>query len=501
MKLSHSILNMEWGTVFFYQILKYMIVTNTKEKTNHTRNISIYKLDIFSLKVVRFRPIFLVLFLASLLVIFYLAVLNPDFIFSIISGLVLFVAGFFFSNLFYLNASGKEEDMFNRMIIENSSDLFLIFQVKNGRFKYVSPGIKKMLGYDMTAVLDLYDLTFVHPADRFDLYNILDKSFLRLNRNFSTKLRMLKRSGGFCWVEIKGDVIVDASNELEHVVMNLRDITTEHEQAIAQQQYQKSLEQSIQKNNFKSHEYEEIADLMSSYDLKEPLRTISSYSQLVQHRYSKNLDSDGREFLQYTVDGANRMARMMDDILSFSNVSLEKFKPRQVSVEKAVKEVEHVLATEIKSSKAKIICGELPEVKADFIQFKQLFKNLFENSMKFRGQNDPVIELDVQEMSNHYLFKVRDNGIGISKAYHESVFDVFGKIKEAGKANGTGVGLAVCKKIISNHNGKIWVESNGMGQGSVFCFTIPLDTETEKTNLRKEGFQPALTFKKLKLHI
>ncbi|MFK8008908.1 MAG: ATP-binding protein [Saprospiraceae bacterium] len=484
-----------------------MIVTDTKDKINHSnhpKHLSILDLDMFSLKVIRFRPIFLVLFFLALLVIFYLAVLNPDFIFSIISGLVLFVAGFFLSNIFYLNASGKKEDIFNRMIIENSSDLFLIFQVKNARFKYVSPGIQEMLGYDMTAVLDLYDLTFVHPADRFDLYNILDKSFLRLNRTFSTKLRMIKRAGGICWIEIKGDVIVDASNELEYVVMNLRDITTEHEQAIAQQQYQKSLEQSIQKNNFKSHEYEEIADLMSSYDLKEPLRTISSYSQLVQHRYAKNLDSDGREFLQYTVDGANRMARMMDDILSFSNVSLEKFKPRQVSVDKAVKEVEHVLAQELKSSNAKIVCGELPEVKVDFIQFKQLLKNLFENALKFRGQNDPVIELDAQEMSNHFLFKVRDNGIGISKAYHESIFDVFGKIKEAGKANGTGVGLAVCKKIISNHDGKIWVESNGMGQGSVFCFTIPLNMNTEENkevNLRKEGFQPALTFKKLKLNM
>jgi len=138
----------------------------------------------------------LFLFVVGLLVIFYLAVLNPDFIFSIISGLVLFVAGFFLSNLFYLNASGKREDTYNRMIIENSSDLFLIFQIKNGRFKYVSPGIEKMLGYDITAVLDLYDLTFVHPADRFDLYNILDKNFLRLNRSFTTKLRMIKRGGG-----------------------------------------------------------------------------------------------------------------------------------------------------------------------------------------------------------------------------------------------------------------------------------------------------------------
>ena len=481
-----------------------MISTNAKDKANHSKKLSFLKLDMFSLKVIRFRPIFLVLFVVGLLVIFYLAVLNPDFIFSIISGLVLFVAGFFLSNIFYLNASGKKEDTFNRMIIENSSDLFLIFHVKNGRFKYVSPGIEKMLGYDITAVLDLYDLTFVHPADRFDLYNILDKSFLRLNRTFTTKLRMVKREGGICWVEIKGDVLVDTSNELEHLVMNLRDITNEQEQTIAQQQYQKSLEQSIQRNNFRAHEYEEIADLMSSYDLKEPLRTISSYSQLVQHRYSKNLDSDGRQYLQYTVDGANRMARMMDDILSFSNVSLEKFKPQIVSIEKVVKEVENVLGNEMKSFNAKIILGDLPELEVDFIQFKQLFKNLFENALKFRSSNDPVIEIDAQEMNNQYLFKVKDNGIGISKAYHESIFDVFGKLKEAGKANGTGVGLAVCKKIISNHNGKIWVESNGSGQGSVFCFTIPLNSESydmERANLSKEGFQPELTFKKLKLHM
>jgi len=489
---------------FFYQILKHMISTNTKEKTVQSNKLSIFKLDIFSFKVIPFRSIFLVLLVIGLLVISYLAALNPDFIFSIIFGLVLFVAGLLVSSLFYLNTSGKKEDIFNRLIIDNSSDLFLVFQIKSGRFKYVSPSIQKMLGYDNTAVLDLYDLSFVHPADRFDLYNILDKTFLRLNRNFTTKLRMLKREGGISWIEIKGDVIVDASNELEYVVMNLRDITVEHEQAIAQQQYQKSLEQSIQKNNFRSHEYEEIADLMSSYDLKEPLRTISSYSQLVQQKYAKNLGREGREFLQYTVDGADRMARMMNDILSFSNVSLEKYKPRTVNVEKSVREVEHVLANELKYSNAKIVYGELPEMTVDFIQFKQLLKNLFENALKFRGQNDPVIELDVQETSNYFLFKVKDNGIGISKEYHESIFDVFGKRREAGRANGTGIGLAICKKIISNHGGKIWVELNGTGQGSVFCFTIPLSTEIDegrKMNLRKEGFQPALTFKKLKLHM
>lgn len=481
-----------------------MIITDTKDKNNYTKNLSLLKSDMFSLKVVRFRPVFLVLFLLGLLIVFYLAVINPNFIFSIISGLVLFVAGFFLSNLFYLNASGKKEDLFNRMIVENSSDLFLIFHVKNGRFKYVSPGIQRMLGYDMTAVLDLYDLTFVHPADRFDLYNILDKNFLRLNRTFNSKLRMLKRVGDICWIEIKGDVIVDASNELEYVVMNLRDITSEHEQALAQQQYQKSLEQSIQKNNIKSNEYEEITDLMSFYDLQEPLRTISSYSQLVQHRYSKKIDKEGREFLQYTVDGANRMTRMMNDILSFSNVSLKNFNPRLVSIEKVVNEVKQLLVTELKSSNAKIVSGQLPEIIVDLIQFKQLLKNIFENSLKFKGESNLLIELDVEEMANHYLFMVKDNGIGISKAYRESIFDIFGKVKEADKVNEAGVKLAVCKKIISNHKGKIWIESNSSGQGNVFCFTIPsnkVNEDSPKENLKIGGFQPALTFRKLKLNM
>ena len=286
--------------------------------------------------------------------------------------------------------------------------------------------------------------------------------------------------------------------------MNLRDITSEHEQALAQQQYQKSLEQSIQKNNIKSNEYEEITDLMSFYDLQEPLRTISSYSQLVQHRYSKKIDKEGREFLQYTVDGANRMTRMMNDILSFSNVSLENFNPRLVSIEKVVNEVKQLLVTELKSSNVKIVSGQLPEIIVDLIQFKQLLKNIFENSLKFKGESNLLIELDVEEMANHYLFMVKDNGIGISKAYRESIFDIFGKVKEADKVNEAGVKLAVCKKIISNHKGKIWIESNSSGQGNVFCFTIPsnkVNEDSPKENLKIGGFQPALTFRKLKLNM
>jgi len=198
------------------------------------------------------------------------------------------------------------------------------------------------------------------------------------------------------------------------------------------------------------------------------------------------------------------MTRMMNDILSFSNVSLENFNPRLVSIEKVVNEVKQLLVTELKSSNAKIVSGQLPEIIVDLIQFKQLLKNIFENSLKFKGESNLLIELDVEEMANHYLFMVKDNGIGISKAYRESIFDIFGKVKEADKVNEAGVKLAVCKKIISNHKGKIWIESNSSGQGNVFCFTIPsnkVNEDSPKENLKIGGFQPALTFRKLKLNM
>lgn len=224
-----------------------MIDTETRNNTVRKPKFSFQNSELFSTKTVQFRPIFLMLSTVGLIAIFYLAILNPDIIFSIITGLILFAAGFLISNLFYLNASGKKEDEFNRLIIENSSDLLMIFKVRDGRFKYASPSIEKLLGYDLSSVIGQYDLSFVHPADRFELYNILDTNFLRLNRSFTTTMRMIKRNGEYCWIKIKGDVIVDSSNELDNVIINLRDITEDKEQTIAQHQYQKSLEQAIQK--------------------------------------------------------------------------------------------------------------------------------------------------------------------------------------------------------------------------------------------------------------
>ncbi|MEM6964414.1 MAG: ATP-binding protein [Bacteroidota bacterium] len=469
------------------------------KRTDHILN-----KDLFSHKIVRIRPVFLLLFLFGLMAIFYLAVLNPDLIFSIITGLALFTAGFLISNLFFLSTSGQKEDSFNRSVIQNSSDLFLVFDVRRGQFKHVSSGLENLLGYDETSILNQYDLTFVHPADRFELYNILDKNFLRLHRSFTATLRMIKRGGTVCWINIKGDVVVNASNELEQVVLNFREVTREKEQSIAQHQYLKSLEQSIQKKSFKTHEYEEIADLMSSYDLKEPLRTISSYSRLVQQRYGDHLDESGREFIQYTIDGANRMTRMMDDILSFSNIRMEKWKPREINVTKAVREVEHVLNKELKSLKAKVIYEHLPTIHIDFIQFKLLIKNLIENALKFRGSDTPVIQISAEEQVDAWQFSVTDNGIGIAKAYHESIFEVFGKIRGYGNLEGTGIGWALCKKIVQNHNGKIWVTSNGKGTGTTFCFSIPKMLVEVPDNQRinsKESYPNDLTFKKLKLHI
>lgn len=477
-----------------------MINAETQEKSTSNKNLTIFKSDLFSKKVIQTRPIFFVAFVIGLIGIFYLAILNPEIIFSIITGLALFLSGFVISNLIYLNASGKKEDAYNRTIIKNTTDIFLIFQIKAGRFKYVSPSIKRILGYDLSSVINQYDISFVHPADRFELYNILDTNFLRLNRMFTSTIRMIKRDGTICWVEIKGDVLVDASNELENVVMNLRDVTKQKEEQIALEQYQKSLEQSIQRNNTKTHEYEEIADLMSSFDLKEPLRTISSYSQLIQHRYSKKLDKDGNEFLQFTIDGADRMARMMEDILSFSNIRLDKLKPRVINSEKAIREVQHVLNQPLKKYKAEVTYDELPKLKVDFIQFKQLLKNLIENSLKFRSDKNPRVKISSEELEKDWLFKVEDNGIGISPDYHDSIFNVFGKIKGMGRPDGSGVGLAVCKKIVTNHGGKIWVESSGNGEGSTFYFTIPKAIEENNNNIcTKQQFQPELTFKKLKL--
>lgn len=212
---------------------------------------------------------------------------------------------------------------------------------------------------------------------------------------------------------------------------------------------------------------------VASHDLQEPLRMVTSYLQLIESRYASKLDSDAHEFIGFAVDGAARMKALINDLLAYSRVEggekiFEEF-DSQLALNKALSD----LSLKLEDSHSIVTYDPMPAIKADRTQITQLFQNLLSNAIKFqRPGNAPHVHIGVQRVNNEWQFSVQDNGIGIAPAYLDRIFIIFQRLHKKSEYPGTGIGLAICKKVVERHGGRIWVESTP-GEGTTFYFTLP----------------------------
>jgi PAS domain S-box-containing protein len=225
----------------------------------------------------------------------------------------------------------------------------------------------------------------------------------------------------------------------------------------------------LQRSNTELEQFAYVA----SHDLQEPLRMVASYCQLLKRRYAGKLDADADDFIGFAVEGASRMQRLINDLLSYSRVGHrgEQFAPLQANdiVKTALSNLEAAIA----DASARIEVGELPEINGDRTQLAQLFQNLIGNAIKFRRDEPPVVRIKTEIEGAFAKFTVEDNGIGIEPEYVEKVFLIFQRLHDREKYSGTGIGLAIVKKVVERHGGKVWIDSTP-GQGSRFQFTLPL---------------------------
>jgi signal transduction histidine kinase len=211
---------------------------------------------------------------------------------------------------------------------------------------------------------------------------------------------------------------------------------------------------------------------VASHDLQEPLRAVSGYIQLLQQRYADKLDEKASQYIDGAVDGAARMQKLITDLLTYSRVDTRGRNLEWTELSKVLNATLENLKVGIREANAKITLDPLPRLKVDPTQIAQLFQNLIGNAIKFRSEQAPEIHVGAKKCQDSWLFSVRDNGIGIDPQYTERIFMIFQRLHTRRKYPGTGIGLALCKKIIERHGGKIWVESCPE-TGSAFCFTLP----------------------------
>ncbi len=213
---------------------------------------------------------------------------------------------------------------------------------------------------------------------------------------------------------------------------------------------------------------------VASHDLQEPLRMVASYLQLLEKRYAGALDKDAGEFIAYAVDGSIRMQNMINDLLAYSRVGTRGEPLRPTSCDRVIRQVINDLRLAIDENGAEVTYDPLPEVSADETQLVRLFHNLILNSIKFRGDAPPRIHVSAEIKGAEWEFAVSDNGIGIEPEFHERIFRVFERLHTGTHYPGTGIGLALAKKVVERHGGRIWLES-GKGEGTTFYFTIPAE--------------------------
>lgn len=248
------------------------------------------------------------------------------------------------------------------------------------------------------------------------------------------------------------------------VTSAIRDITERHK-------IQEALEQHAQELARSNADLEQFA-YVASHDLQEPLRIVASFAQLLSRRYKGRLDAEADEFIEFIVDGATRMQALINDLLLYSRVSSRGRSPVATDAEAVVRQVLKNLQVAIAESRAEINVGSMPAVLVDPSQLAQLFQNLIANAIKFRGTAAPCIKMTAYDHGQTVEFAVHDNGIGIDPQYSERIFALFQRLHGKGDYPGTGIGLAICKKIVERHGGRIWLESQA-GAGATFRFTLP----------------------------
>jgi PAS domain S-box-containing protein len=354
-----------------------------------------------------------------------------------------------------------------RALIENSSDAICLTDA-HGNVIYASASNHKVLGYEPHELLGRNAVEFIHPED-LERFKRATKNVLVVPHTPTrVEARVIRKDGGWSWVESTSSNLLDEP-DIRAIVSNYRDIS---ERKAAEDRMQRNAEQLARSNA----ELEAFA-YVAAHDLKEPLRTIQAFTQLLIQKTAA--DDETRQVAGFIVDGVNRMSVLLEDLLSFTSLSFND-PSRPVELQRAVKRAIRNLEGAVRENGAKLTAERLPVVQGNETNLVQVLQNLIGNALKYRSEAPPEIHISAEPLGHEWVVRIRDNGIGIAPEYRDRVFGLFKRLHSR-DVPGSGIGLAICKKIVEEGGGKIWVESE-LGKGSTFCFTVPACRDAAKAN-------------------
>jgi PAS domain S-box-containing protein len=297
---------------------------------------------------------------------------------------------------------------------------------------------------------------FIHPDDLEENLRAWRDS-IASGEPFILEHRFRRADGAYRWHLSRAQAMRDANGNISMWIGSNTDI---HEQ--------KEKEEELQRANDDLQQFAYSA----SHDLQEPIRNVAVYSELVAKRYHSVLDADGQQFLGFLQEGGRRLATLINDLLTYTRAGMAQVNEAPVAASQVLQHALSSLAEAIREGDARVTWDELPEVYMAESHLQQVFQNLIANALKYRSEAAPQIHVSADVQGTGWRFSVRDNGIGIDPKYKEKIFGVFKRLHQDQKYTGTGIGLAICQRVVERYGGRIWVESEP-GEGATFFFTIP----------------------------
>ncbi len=382
----------------------------------------------------------------------------------------------------------RQSEKRTRLVLENCTDAFISCD-NSGLIKDWNRQAEALFGWRREEVIGKTLAETVIPEElqevhRRDLQRLShEEQEMSLRRRGETHL--LHKDGQRIPVEL-GLFPIHLGEDSGELCAFVHDISYRKQIEQRMKHLNEELEQRVEERTAElarsNSELQQFAKV-ASHDLQEPLRAMEGYARLLAKRYKGKLDADGDEFINYILDGVDRMVKLIQSVLVHASIDNSDIKTLQlVDCNDVMEEVLSNLKASIQECGAKINTGRLPTVVASKTELLQLFQNLVSNAIKYSARDKiPEISVDAEENVHEWVFSVEDNGIGIDPKYTEKIFDMFARLHGKTSYSGTGIGLAICKKIVETHGGRIWVQSEP-GSGSIFLFTLPRSQEQPNDN-------------------